>query len=146
MTTFLLEIITPERIAYQEQVEMVIVPAIDGLAGILAHHVPYFTQLTEGELKIVKGNDEYFLAIGGGFLEVTPEKVSILVTRAVHSQEINEKEVLDAKKNAEEALKGKPTGEALVAAQSLLRRSLVDLKVLRRKQTRFSPRIPVANV
>ena len=133
MTDFLLEIITPEKIVYEEQVEMVLVPAINGLAGIMAHHVPYFTQLTEGEVKIVKGHDEYFLAIGGGFLEVTPDKVSVLVTRAINALQINEKEVIEAKKAAEEALSGKPKGEALVAAQALLRRSLVDLKVLRHR-------------
>lgn len=146
MTTFLLEIITPERVVYQEQVDMVVAPAVKGIVGILAHHVPLFTSLKEGELKIVKGQEEYFLAIGGGFLEVTPDKVSILVTRALHAQEINEKEVLEAKARAEEALLQKPTGDSFLAAQSLLRRSLVDLKVLRRRQTKLPSSTAIPNV
>ncbi|TSC54235.1 MAG: F-type H+-transporting ATPase subunit epsilon [Microgenomates group bacterium LiPW_16] len=77
---------------------------------------------------------EQYLAIGGGFMEVTPSKVTILVTRAVHAEEINEAQVLEAKKNAEEILEKKPTGEDLVAAQALFRRSLLDLKILRRRR------------
>lgn len=134
LPTFQLEIITLERIAYQNEINMVIVPGISGVLGILAHHTPLFTALVEGELKIVKGGEEQYLAIGGGFMEVTPSKVTILVTRAVHAEEINEAQVLEAKKNAEEILEKKPTGEDLVAAQALFRRSLLDLKILRRRR------------
>ncbi len=134
MSSFLLEIVTPERIAFSDQVEMVVASSSLGNIGILAHHAPLFSRLIEGELKILKKNEELFLAIGGGFLEVTPEKVIILVTEAYRSEEINEQEVILAKKRAEEALLSKPTGEALVQAQSLFRRSLIALKVLRRKK------------
>ncbi|MCL5675575.1 MAG: ATP synthase F1 subunit epsilon [Patescibacteria group bacterium] len=146
MDKFLLEIITPERIAYQEEVDMVVVPATKGQAGVLAHHMPYFSQLTEGELKIVKDNEEYFLSIGGGFLDVNPNKTTILVTRAIHAEEINEKDVLEAKKAAEEALAGQPTGQALDSARALLRRSLMDLKVLQRRQGRVTGKTRIGNI
>ncbi|MBI4067456.1 ATP synthase F1 subunit epsilon [Candidatus Gottesmanbacteria bacterium] len=136
--TFLLEIITPERIAYSEEVAMVRAPSAAGVVGILAHHEPLFSKLVEGELKIQKEKDEIFLAIGGGFLEVTPKKVTILVTEAVHAQEINEKEMLEAKRRAEEALKSKPTGAELVAAQNLFRRSTIALKISQRKRRTIS--------
>jgi len=77
---------------------------------------------------------EVFLAIGGGFMEVSSDKTTILVTAAYKSEEINEKEVIMAKKKAEEALAAKPSGEALLEAQSLFRRSEIALKVLRRKK------------
>ncbi len=131
---FLLEIVTPERIAYSSQVDMVVAPGVKGAFGVLPRHMPLFSQLVEGEIKIKSGSDEIFLAVGGGFLEVTPEKVIVLVTRAVNARELNEQDILKAKKGAEEALKQKPTGKELVQARALLRQSLVDMQVLRRRK------------
>lgn len=138
MSTFLLEIITPERIAFQGEVEMVTVPSVTGTLGILAGHVPLFTQLTEGELKIVQGKEEFYFSLGEGFMEVASSKVSVLVTRALHADEIDEEKVLAAKKEAEEILAQKPSGISFQASQSLLRSTLFDLKVLRRRR---SPKI-----
>ena len=132
MHTFPLEIITPERIVFNDQVEMVTASSASGVIGILPHHTPLFSRLVEGEMKIIKSKEDLHLAIGGGFIEVTPSKVVILVTSAYKAEEINEQDVLAAKKRAEEALKAKPTGAALVEAQGLFRRSMVALKVLRR--------------
>lgn len=134
MTTILLEIITPEKISFQDEVEMVSVPSVTGTLGILPGHAPLFTQLTEGELKIVKKKEESYYSLGGGFMEVTPNKVIVLVTRALHADEIDEARVLAAKKEAEEALKVRPTGEPLKTTQALLRSTIVDLKVLRRRK------------
>lgn len=138
MVTFKLEIITPERIAYEDQVKMVVAPGVDGQMGILAHHAPLFAQLTEGELKVQKDNDEFFLALGGGYIEVTPTKVTVLVTKAVHADEINEAEMEKAKLAAEEALKQKPEGADLDAARSLLRSTLIDLKVARHHKLKYN--------
>lgn len=132
--TFLLEIITPDRIAYTDEVEMVVAPSVLGTIGILPRHIPLFAQLNEGELKIKKGTDEIYLVIGGGYIEVTKSKVSILVTRAIHARELNEQEILKAKREAEEALKRKPTGQELTSAQALFRQSLIDLRLLRRRK------------
>ncbi len=134
MSSFLLEIITPERIAFSDSVEMLTVPSSTGQIGILPRHIPLFTRLVEGELKILRKNEELYLAIGGGFLEVTHDKAVILVTEAYNASEINEKEILEARKKAEEVLKSKPTGEALNSAQTLFRRSVIALKLLKRKR------------
>ena len=80
MVKFHLEIITPQRQALSEEIDSVIVPTTNGLVGILAHHQPLFSALTEGEIKISNGSKEYFLAIGGGFMEVTHDKVSITLS------------------------------------------------------------------
>ncbi len=136
MAEFILEIITPERVAYTDRVNLVTAPAVNGTIGILPRHVPLFTQLTEGEIKIKKGSEEFYLAIGGGFLEVTKSKVLVLVTRAVHAKELNEQEIVKARQAAEDALKQKPIGENLAAAQAALRQSLVDLRILRRRKQR----------
>ena len=134
MKKILLEIITPERIAFSSEVDMINAPTSTGQIGILPGHVSLFTRLTEGEVKIMDNGKEIFLAIGGGFMEVSSDKTTILVTAAYKSEEINEKEVIMAKKKAEEALAAKPSGEALLEAQSLFRRSEIALKVLRRKK------------
>lgn len=134
-TTFTLEIITPERLAYKDDVTMVTAPTGRGTIGVLAHHVPLFTRLSEGEVKVTKGNEEYFLAIGGGFMEVTRGKVSILVTRAVHARELNEAEIQKARERASEAIIRGVKGAELVEAQTLLRRSLLEMKILRRRRS-----------
>ena len=137
MLSFLLEIITPERIAFSDQVEMVTAPSASGVIGVLAHHVPLFTKLVEGEVKINRRNEDVYLAIGGGFMEVTKKKVMILVTEAFHADELKEQEILAAKKRAEEAIKSKPTGQVLIEAQSLFKRSMIALKVFNRRRKKL---------
>lgn len=142
MTSFQLDIVTPEKIAYAGHVEMVTVHSSTGVIGILAHHVPLFSRLIEGELVIRKGKEETYFAIGGGFVHVTTEKVTILVTSASHADEINEAEVLSAKKRAEEALKGKSADVELIEAEAAFRRSVIALKVLHHKRgRRISPTV-----
>jgi F-type H+-transporting ATPase subunit epsilon len=134
MSTFLLEIITPERLAFSEEVNAIYAPTPDGTIGILAHHMPLFTALSEGEVKIISVNKEYFLAVGGGFMEVGGNKVSVLVSRAVHAHEINEAEIVKAKQTALDAIKRQVKGAELESAQAILRRSLLEFKILRRHQ------------
>jgi F-type H+-transporting ATPase subunit epsilon len=136
MTTFLLEIITPQRQAFSEEVSGVYVPTVNGTIGILAHHQPLFTALSEGEIKIDSGAKEFFLAIGGGFLQITEKKVSILVSRAVHADELNETEIKKAEEAARKAIEGKAEGEELSQALASLRRSLLEMKVARRRKQR----------
>ena len=135
MKTFLLEIITPEKIAFANQVKMVTVPAADGQLGILAGHVPLFTNLAEGEVKVIGENEEFFLAIGSGYLEVAKNKTVILVTSAYNADEINEQEVIEAKKRAEEALTAGGEDKNLLEAQATFRRATLALKVLHRKRS-----------
>ena len=138
MSTFHLEIITPERLAYEDEVEMVTAPTAMGVVGILPNHVPLFSRLIEGEVKVTKGKEEYFLAIGGGFVEVTKQRVCILVSRAVHAHELNEMEIKKAQERAREALDSGVKGYQLREAQLLLRRSLLEMKVLRRRRRSLS--------
>ena len=135
MKTFQLEIISPEKIAFANQVRMVTVPAADGQLGILAGHVPLFTNLAEGEVKVIGENEEFFLAIGSGYLEVAKNKTVILVTSAYNADEINEQEVIEAKKRAEEALTAGGEDKNLLEAQGAFRRATLALKVLHRKRS-----------
>ena len=133
---FFLEIITPERKAYEETVDDVNVPTAVGYIGVLGHHVPLFTILSEGEIKIREGNKEFFLAIGGGFMEVTKSRVSILVSRAAHADELNEVEIKKAEVSARNLIANEVRGAELASAQAILRRSLLEMKVFRRSRQR----------
>lgn len=145
MDTFKLEIVTPQRRAFSETVEAVYVPTPSGTIGVLAHHQLLFTLLSEGEIKIVSGNKEYYLAIGGGYMQVKKDDVTILVSRAVHADEINEQEIRKAQEAAKDALKRRVQGEELRAAQTLLRRSFIELKVLRHRRRRQTLPLPVTD-
>lgn len=117
------------------------VPTVNGMVGVLALHEPLFSALTEGEIKITAASKEYFLAIGSGFMEVTKSGVTILVTSAFHAHELNEAEIKKAQAAAKEALAKHITGVELSAAQALLRRSVLELKVLHKRRAR--PTLPV---
>ncbi len=133
---FFLDIVTPDRTAYSDAITALSVPTPNGTIGVLPKHVGLFTVLGEGEIKISTGSKELFLAIGGGFMQVTSEKVSILVSRAVHADELNEKAIKDAEAAARAIVTSNIKGEELAAAQAILRRSVLEMKVMRRHRTR----------
>ena len=139
MNQMVLEIITPQRKAFSESVNAVFVPTIQGRVGVLPKHIGLFTALTEGEVKIEYGGKEWFLAIGGGFMEVTKEKISILVSRAVHADEINEAELKQAQLEAKEQIAQKGKTQERAQALASLRRSFLELKVLRHHKHRSTP-------
>jgi F-type H+-transporting ATPase subunit epsilon len=104
-----LEIVTPEARVYSESVDTVVIPTVDGEVGILPGHVPLVTQVGAGELRVTKGSVTQLLVVGGGFAQVTGEKVSILADSAIQEEKIDENAVADAMKRAEDALKAKET-------------------------------------
>ncbi|OIN95091.1 ATP synthase F1 subunit epsilon [candidate division WWE3 bacterium CG06_land_8_20_14_3_00_42_16] len=129
-----LKVITPNRVVFSDKVERFSVPSVTGEITILPKHISLFTPTVEGELRIVREGEVQFLSVGKGILEVGNNQASFLIEDAFHSAEINEQEVLAAKENAEKILKEKPKGEDLVSARAVFRRSLIDLKVARRKK------------
>jgi len=139
MNSIPLEIITPQRKAFAENVNAVFVPTSNGRIGVLPKHIGLFTALTEGEVKITYGGKDWYLAIGGGFMEVTRDKISILVSRAVHADEINEAELKKAEKDARDVISQKGKTEERSMALASLRRSFLELKVLRHHKHRQMP-------
>jgi F-type H+-transporting ATPase subunit epsilon len=102
-----LEIVTPEARVYSETVDTVVIPTMEGEVGILQGHIPLVAQLGAGELRATKGSVTQLLVVGGGFAQVSGDKVSILADSAIHEEKIDEHAVSDAMKRAEDALKGK---------------------------------------
>ncbi len=117
---------------------MVTAPSADGIIGILPHHIPLFTRLIEGEVKVSRDGEDFYLAIGSGFLEVTDKKVIVLVTAAYKADEINEEEMRQALERAKDALAAGPQGVELVEAQALFRRSTISLSLAGRRRRRSS--------
>ena len=76
--TIQLDIVTPERLAYSDEVDAVTLPGSEGELGVLPHHTPLVSTLGVGELRIRKGGTEESFAIFGGFLQVLPTKVVVL--------------------------------------------------------------------
>ena len=132
-----LEIVTPERVIYSDEVDAVIAPGVDGQLGILPHHAPLMTMLQAGELRVRKGEEETCIAIYGGFLEVRPDRVIVLADAAERAEEIDVARAQEAKCRAEQQMASRVLSEVDRAqAEAALRRSPVQLKVAERKRKR----------
>ncbi len=136
MSPIRLEVVTAERLTYSDDVDVVVAPGVEGELGILPHHAPLMTMLRPGELRIKKAGEEVSLAISGGFLEVRPDKVVVLADAAERADEIDLERAQDARRRAEELLKGGAPGADLALAQVSLARALTRLKVAQKKRRR----------
>lgn len=134
MATFRLEIVTAERMVFADDVDEVVAWGVEGQLGILPHHSPLMTMLQPGDLLIKKGNEEEYLAISGGFLEVRPDKVIILADTGERAEEIDIARAEAARRRAEGVLKERPPGADAAAAEAALRRSLARLRVAARRR------------
>jgi F-type H+-transporting ATPase subunit epsilon len=135
-----LEIVTPERRVYADEVDMVLVPGVEGEMGILPHHTPLVSLLGMGELKIRKGGDEETFAIVGGFLQVGPDKVVVMAETADMASEIDLEKAQEARREAERALEsGFHEGADLAAARAQLQQALLRIQVAERRR-REGPR------
>jgi F-type H+-transporting ATPase subunit epsilon len=131
--TLRLEIITPEETAYSEDVELVTLPGVAGEFGVYPQHVPLMTQMIPGEMTVRKDGRDVFIATGGGLIEVTATRVSILTDLAVAADRIDEAKAEEARRRAEARLKEKLSDEEVASVNASLARSLAQLKVKRRQ-------------
>jgi F-type H+-transporting ATPase subunit epsilon len=134
MATLKLEIVTPESKVYSEDVDMVTLPGVEGEMGIFPMHVPLMTQLTAGEIGVRKDGQDFFLAVGDGFVEITGDKVAILTDMAIKAESIDEAQAEEARKRAEARLSEKLSDEEIANANAALAHSLAQLKVKRRNR------------
>lgn len=127
-----LHIITPIGSVYEGETLSVTAPATEGEITVLPHHEALFTSLAEGVVVAREEADEQLFSIGGGYLETDGTQVSILVSRAVGQDEIDETTVSVARNKAQEMLDSAQTDEDRAAARAMLHHSLIDLSLLRR--------------
>ncbi len=132
-----LEIVTPEARVYSDTIDTVVIPTTQGEIGILAGHLPLLTKVEAGELRVTKGGQTTWLAVGAGFAQIEGDTVSVLAERAISEDKIDEKSVEEALKRAEEAIKAAPKDadpSELERLQEAVRYAGVQLAVKRRSR------------
>lgn len=134
MSTIHLKVITPKKVVLEEEVSSVTIPSVTGELTILPRHTHLFALLMEGIITIKKEGKEDLLAIGGGYVETDGKELHILVSRAYGQDEIDENLTKKAIENAEQMLKESTEKSDRASATSLLRRSLIDMKLLRKRK------------
>lgn len=137
----LLEIVTPERLAYSDTVDAVVLPGSEGELGVLPHHAPLVSMLGVGELRVRKGGTEESFAIVGGFLQVRPDKVVVMAETADMASEIDLGKAQQARLEAERMLEqsGYTEGADLAMARATLQQALLRIRVAERRH-REGPR------
>jgi F-type H+-transporting ATPase subunit epsilon len=121
--------VSVERSLFEGDVEFIIANGADGELGVLARHAPLMTVLKPGPLQIrISAGNEQLLFVGGGFLEVLPDRVTVLADVAEHADEISVERAEDARRRAQERLAGTLTtaeevefNQALAIAEARLR-------------------------
>lgn len=129
-----LKIITPRKLALENDIIKITVPTVSGEITILPHHENLFSLLIEGVVKFTTVDDEEeYLAIGGGYLETDGTVVELLVTKAYGQDEIDKGKTEDAIAEARRDIKQSRDKEQIREATANLRKSMVDMKLLKKK-------------
>ena len=133
----MLEISTAERQVYSDEVDMVVAPGIDGQLGILPRHAPLMTMLKPGERTVRKqGEEDMYVAVSGGFMEVLGNRVIILADACERSDEIDEGRAQQAVQRAQEQLANHDSDMDLGKAMASLQRAQVRVNLVRRRRPR----------
>lgn len=131
-----LEIITPTKVVLSEEVDELTVPTVDGEISILPNHVNLLTKLMPGEMVIRNGSKSDLFAVTGGFLEILDNHVNLLADYAIRADDIEIAKVEEAKERAQKAMKEKLNEEDFRVANAELAKSLLQLKVARKRKVR----------
>lgn len=129
MKTFLLEIVTPTRKAFSEQVTAMVAPGEAGYFGVLPGHTPFLSSLKIGDVKIEMGEKTKHYAVSGGFAEVYPGGVRILAETAEEASEIDAERAKQSKERAERRLAQSRKEIDVDRAQLALAKALNRLKI-----------------
>lgn len=131
MATIKLEIVSPDKVVYENDISMLIVRSTGGELGILPHHAPLVAGLVPHAMRIRLGadRDEQLIAVAGGFMEVTPEKITVLATAAEQPIDID---INRAKARIAAFHQGTAEGKDvdIDRAELALRRSIARLRAL----------------
>jgi F-type H+-transporting ATPase subunit epsilon len=132
--TIHVDVVSVEEQIYSGDAEFVVLPGVEGELGIYPRHTPLFTQIRPGavRIKVPDRDQEEFVYVQGGFLEVQPTRVTVLADTAIRAHDLDEAKAIEAKKRAEEALANKDTAENLAAAQAELSAALAQIEAIRK--------------
>lgn len=125
-----LEIVTPEKKAFSENVDFLVAPGSDGELGILPEHAPLITSLNIGIMRVEQEGKKFKVVVTGGFMEVRDSKVTVLANSAERAESIDAARAEEAKRRAEERLAAKTPDIDIMRAELALKRALMRLKAL----------------
>ena len=131
--TLKLEIVTPAAVTYSQDVLMVTLPAVDGQIGVYPHHIPVMTRIEPGEIIVRTNGGDDFIAVGGGLVEITGDRVSIVTDMAVAAKDIDAAKAEEARQRAAARLRDKLSDEEVATVNASLARSLAQLRVKKRR-------------
>ncbi len=128
------EIISQDRIVYQGDVDIVLLPGMAGEMGVLPHHAPVLTTLKYGVIRVRRSGKEEIFTVAGGVAEVQPDVVTVLADAAENIEEIDVERAKAARKRAKETLASSAPKDqdAFLAVEAALRRSNLRLDMVRR--------------
>jgi F-type H+-transporting ATPase subunit epsilon len=135
VTSFKLEIVTPEGVFCSEEVELVTLQGVEGQMTVLPQHVRLMTKLVAGEMIIRNAGQDRFLAIGEGLVAVSGDKVSVLTDMAMAAESIDEAKIYEAQQRAAARLGEKISSEEVASVNAALARSLAELRIKRRHRS-----------
>jgi F-type H+-transporting ATPase subunit epsilon len=130
-----LRVVSVDRSLFEGDVDFIVANGADGELGILPRHAPLMTILKPGALKITQGADEQLLFVGGGFLEVLPDRVTVLADVAEHADEISVEAAEAARRRAQERLAGTITAAEEVEFQTALAMAEARLRLARLRRS-----------
>jgi F-type H+-transporting ATPase subunit epsilon len=127
------EIVSAEGAIFSGEAERVFAPAKAGEIGIAPRHAPLLTTLKAGEVRVqTPDGEEHGFYVGGGALEIQPQRVTVLADTALRARDLDEAAVLAAKQRAEEALRERGDEISIAEAQAELVRAVAQIKMLER--------------
>jgi len=135
-TKLTLEIVTPDRALVTAQVDELQLPGAEGYFGVLPAHTPMLTTLQVGEMWYRIGQEKHYLALAFGFVEVLPERVTVLAQIAERAEDIDVARAEAAKRRAEERVSSRAADMDFERARIALMKSLIRLQVASRARTR----------
>ncbi len=127
-----LEVVTPTKLVVSDEVDLCTVPGTEGVFGVMANHAPILSTLSIGEMHYEKDNQQVRLAISGGFVEVSNNRMTVLAEAAERSDEIDVDRALRAKERAEKRIQEAKSGREdidIARAMAALARATTRLKV-----------------
>jgi F-type H+-transporting ATPase subunit epsilon len=127
-------VVSVERSLFEGDVDFIVANGADGELGILPRHAALMTSLKPGTLKITQGDKETLLFVGGGFLEVLPDRVTVLADTAERADEISIERAEEARKHAQEKLAGTLTTSEEVEFQQALAMAEARLRLARARR------------
>jgi F-type H+-transporting ATPase subunit epsilon len=131
-----LEVVTPDRAIVKETVDEVVLPGSEGSFGVLPGHAPLLATLQVGEMWYRRGQERQYLAIAFGFVEVLPDRVTVLAQIAEKAEDIDTTRAEAAKTRAEQRMTSRQTDLDFERARIALMKSLVRLQVVSRTRMR----------